>query len=495
MSLAIGQILQNRYRILRQLGQGGMGSVWLAEDLRLVGRRCAIKANIPEANADAQVLTELRNQFYVEAKTLGALDHSNLPKVSDYFTAGDSEYLVMDFVEGENLQEVLDRHIQQFRMPLPEQAVLGWIDQVLDALEYLHRQRPAPIIHRDIKPGNIILTPTGVAKLVDFGLVKLLDHTGQSTAAALRGMGTPAYTALEQYPGNESHTDARTDLYALGATLYHLLTGTPPANVRDRLLSSRALEKPRRLNTKLSTRTEAAILKAIEVHPDQRFQTASQMRAALGGNSVQATVLPRKRGWAALIVMLFVFSLLAITVLAWINGWILPPTPTPTVFTVTIVASETATDTPVVSTPTSTVEPTTQPTAKETAIPTIPISTPTSTRAPTDTPTNIPTATPAAPMAVASGQTNLRAGPGTGYPVVGSLTAGREVKIIGKNEAGTWWQLDSEDGESVWVIANLVETTGAVDTVEVVAAPPTPTTAPTATPARPGLVADFEGGP
>jgi serine/threonine protein kinase len=230
MSLTIGQILQDNYRIAGPLGHGGMGAVYLAEHTRLAGRRFAIKENIPEPNADPQTLAELRNQFYVEAKTLAALDHPNLPKVSDYFTVGANEYLVMDFVEGETLQQVFDRHVQQFRTPLPEKSVLGWADQVLDALAYLHNQRPSPIVHRDIKPGNIILAPNGVVKLVDFGLVKLMGPGGQDTALALRGLGTPAYTALEQYPGSQSHTDARTDLYGLGATLYHLLTGAPPAN-------------------------------------------------------------------------------------------------------------------------------------------------------------------------------------------------------------------------------------------------------------------------
>ena len=111
--------------------------------------------------------------------------------------------------------------------PLPEKPVLIWADQVLDALDYLHSQ-PRPIIHRDIKPGNIILTPQGKVKLVDFGLVKLYDPTNPRTATAMKGMGTPEYTPLEQYAGGAGHTDARSDIYALGATLYHLLTGVIP---------------------------------------------------------------------------------------------------------------------------------------------------------------------------------------------------------------------------------------------------------------------------
>ena len=506
-----GQILQGNYRIIGSLGHGGMGSVYLAEHTRLAGRRFAIKENIPEANADPQTLADLRTQFYVEAKTLAALDHPNLPKVSDYFAMGDNEYLVMDFVEGENLQQVFDRHVQQFRVPLPEKAVLGWTDQVLDALEYLHRQRPSPIVHRDIKPANIILTPTGIVKLVDFGLVKLLDQTGQNTAAALRGMGTPAYTALEQYPGNESHTDARTDLYGLGATLYHLLTGMPPANVRDRLLNPKALEKPRRLNTKLSAHTETAILKAIEVHPDQRFQTASQMRVALGGKAAQAAGVSapaRQRRWVVPIALLALVAVLAAAG-AWRMG-IFPPAPggSPTSGPVaTIVAATSVANASVVLPPTeaptspatvalpatdspAALTPTAAPAETDTPLPTN-TSEPTSTPAPTTPPP--PTATPV-PRAVASGETNLRSGPGTVYPVVDTLPAGGEAKITGKNQDETWWQLQRDDGASVWIIANRVEATGSVDTVEVVAAPPTPTPSPIPTPSRPGLVADFERG-
>lgn len=502
MPLAAGQILQGNYRIVGLLGQGGMGVVYLAEHTRLAGRRFAIKENIPEANADPQTLAELRNQFYVEAKTLAALDHPNLPKVSDYFTVGDNEYLVMDFVEGENLQQVFDRHVQQFSAPLPEKSVLGWADQVLDALAYLHGQRPSPIVHRDIKPGNIILTPTGVVKLVDFGLVKLMGQGSQETALALRGLGTPAYTALEQYPGSESHTDARTDLYALGATLYHLLTGASPANVRDRLLTPKILKKPRRLNPNLSANTEAAILKAIEVHPSQRFQSAGQMRAALGGKAAAPSpAAAPKRSRAVPVAMLAILLLLAAAAWAWTSGMFSVPsvgraTPTDGATIIVIVPTTLVSETVLVSTAAPA---TAAPTFTATPVLDTPTSTatpdPTSTPVPSDTPTLQPTATPAAPVALASGETNLRAGPGTEYPVIGALASGQSLEITGKNQAGTWWQLKTADGETVWIIADRVETTGLVDSVAVVAAPLTPTPAATPTPVRPGLVADFEGGP
>lgn len=147
MSLITGQVLQGTYRILGLLGQGGMGAVYIAEHTRLVGRRFAIKENVPDPIADPRVLAQLRQQFYAEARVLASLDHPNLPKVSDYFALGGNEYLVMDYVEGENLQQVPVQHLLQHGIPLPENLVLDWADQVLDALEYLHSQQPYTIIH------------------------------------------------------------------------------------------------------------------------------------------------------------------------------------------------------------------------------------------------------------------------------------------------------------------------------------------------------------
>ncbi len=277
MPLLSGHILQSRYRILRPLGQGGMAAVYLAEDQRLTGRLCAIKESTPDPYASPQALAQLRQQFHAEASTLAKLDHPNLPKVSDYFSEGGGEYIVMEYVEGENLADALARH----GGPLPEKPVLIWADQVLDALEYLHGQRPNPIIHRDIKPGNIILTPQGKIKLVDFGLVKLLDPNDPRTATVMKGMGTPEYAPLEQYASGAGHTDARSDIYSLGATLYHLLTAVAPPDVHQRLLDPNKMAPPRRHNPALSALTEAAVLRALEVYPQARFQTAAEFRAAL----------------------------------------------------------------------------------------------------------------------------------------------------------------------------------------------------------------------
>ncbi len=232
MPLAVGQLLQGRYRILRLLGQGGMGAVYLAEDTRL-GRQCAVKENIPDPTAAPQVLAQLRQQFQAEARILAALDHPNLPKVYDFFTDGGSEYIVMEYIEGDTLATLSQRQ----GGPLPERPVLIWADQVLDALEELHGQQPRPIIHRDIKPANIILTAKGRIKLVDFGLVKLLDPNDPRTATVMKGMGTPEYAPLEQYASGAGHTDARSDIYsiaefraALAAARAGLGLSIPPAS-------------------------------------------------------------------------------------------------------------------------------------------------------------------------------------------------------------------------------------------------------------------------
>jgi serine/threonine-protein kinase len=278
--LAPGTTLQNRYTIITTLGQGGMGAVYLAEDRRLPGRHCAIKENLPDPNASPPALAQARQQFLAEASILARLDHPNLPKVSDYFTEAGREYLVMDYVEGEDLESAL----QRTGKPLPEKPVLIWTEQVLDALEYLHSQRPQPVIHRDIKPANLRLMPQGKVKLVDFGLVKLLDPNDPQTKTALKGLGTPEYAPLEQYAG-AGHTDARSDLYSLGATLYHLLTNVAPPDVHQRMLNPGVLAPPRQLNRQLSESTEQAVLRAMEIHPDQRYHTAREMRQALKGTA------------------------------------------------------------------------------------------------------------------------------------------------------------------------------------------------------------------
>lgn len=279
--LKAGEVLRGRYKIRRIIGQGGMGSIYLADDLRLEGRQCALKEVEHDRSLPTDLLQEARDQFLREATVLARLDHPNLPKVSDFFSIGSRDYLVMDFVPGKDLRTLMieARHAGQF---LDEQDVLNWSSQLADALTYLHSQEP-PILHRDIKPSNLKVTPSGLVKLVDFGLVKLLAP-GEITITILQGQGTALYTPLEQYGGDAGHTDARTDIYAFGSTLYHLLTSQPPADARERFLDPDRLIPPRQINPDISPRTERAILWAMALHPDDRPQSVEVFRESLLGN-------------------------------------------------------------------------------------------------------------------------------------------------------------------------------------------------------------------
>lgn len=227
MPLNLGQVLQGRYVIQALLGQGGMGSVYRAHDQTL-NRAVAVKERVPDPNASPQGLAQARLQFQREAQVLAALSHPNLPHTYDYFSFGGNEYVVMELIEG----QALDQIVQQ-RGAIGEGAVRAWAAQVLDALMYIHSRN---VIHRDIKPANFILKPDGKVVLVDFGLVKLYDPNNPYTITAMRGMGTPEYAPLEQFsPG--MHTDARSDIYSFGATLYHRLSGRTLLDVPRRLLN------------------------------------------------------------------------------------------------------------------------------------------------------------------------------------------------------------------------------------------------------------------
>jgi serine/threonine-protein kinase len=174
---------------------------------------------------------------------------------------------------------------------LDERDMLGWADQISDALLFMHSQDP-PIFHRDIKPSNLKLTPTGLIKLVDFGLVKV-QASEEQTITILQGRGTALYTPLEQYGGDTGHTDARSDIYAFGATLYHLATNHPPVEARERFLHPDHLVLPRQLNPNLSYRTERAILWALSLHPDERPKDMAALRKALFG-TLEPGTQPRR---------------------------------------------------------------------------------------------------------------------------------------------------------------------------------------------------------
>jgi serine/threonine-protein kinase len=287
-----GTVLRERYELIGLIGQGGMGAVYKAADRRLPGRLCAVKEIWPPPGIGPEALAQTREQFLREASTLARLDHPNLPKVSDYFTltpagatddVADRDYLVMDYVPGQDLDQVAQQARRQGRF-LDPQEVLGWIDQLCQALVYLHGQAP-PVLHRDVKPANVKLTPEGRIKLVDFGLVKPLDPEDPRTLTGLRGIGSLPYTPIEQYAGELGHTDTRSDLYGLGATSYHLLTGQPPVSAQDRFLDPGALRPPREINPAIAPGLERAVLAALALHPNDRPPSVAAWHQRLTGQA------------------------------------------------------------------------------------------------------------------------------------------------------------------------------------------------------------------
>jgi serine/threonine protein kinase/protein-disulfide isomerase len=272
MPLAAGQVLANRYRIATLLGQGGFGAVYKAWDIKLNGP-CAIKENFDTS-------PEAEKQFAREASILFNLRHPNLPMVYDYFSVpGQGQYLGMVYIEGEDLQQLLDRQ----QGSLPEAQVLPWMRQVGEALSYLHSQQP-PVIHRDIKPANIKITPQGQAVLVDFGIAKIYDPQLRTTVGA-RAV-TPGYSPPEQY--GRGSTDARSDLYALGATVYALLTGAEPPDSVDLVAGAKTAGRISSLNPQVSAAVDEAVSRAMQLDREQRFPTVADFSKAL--LSVPATV-------------------------------------------------------------------------------------------------------------------------------------------------------------------------------------------------------------
>jgi serine/threonine protein kinase len=294
VALKPNEVLHERYRIRERIGMGGMGNIYLADDLRLEGRLCALKEVEHDRSVPANLLKEARQQFRREANILARLDHPNLPKVSDFFAVGVRDYLVMDYIPGKDLRTLM-LDAKQKNTFLNEVDVLTWSYQLADALTYLHQQDP-PLVHRDVKPSNLKITPNGMLKLVDFGLVKALVPD-EMTITVIQGRGTAIYTPLEQYGGDGLHTDVRSDIYAFGCTLYHLLTNTPPVDARQRFLRPESLISPRKLNPSIGARTENAILWAMELHPNDRPATVEEFRSYLMGTRElpRRQVLPPKQ--------------------------------------------------------------------------------------------------------------------------------------------------------------------------------------------------------
>jgi serine/threonine protein kinase len=265
MPLEIDSLLHNRYRILEELGGGGMGAVYRGRDESL-GVEVAIKENL-------FVSPETGRQFKREAVLLADLRHPNLPRVTDYFVIeGQGQYLVMDFVPGEDARGLLKIR----KGVLTEEEVLQWATEILDAVAFLH-SRDSPIIHRDIKPGNIKITPEGKAVLVDFGLAKEY-RSAETTTVGARAL-TPGFAPPEQY--GQGRTDERTDVFSLGATLYALITGEIPEDSIRREMGLDSLTPILDHNPNITPSVAEAIEHALNTKPEERFPSITDFKAAL----------------------------------------------------------------------------------------------------------------------------------------------------------------------------------------------------------------------
>ena len=269
--LAPETVLQDRYRIVRQLGQGGMGAVYEAIDQRL-DATVALKETL-------FIEEKLRKQFEREARLLARLHHPALPRVSDHFAEVEGAFLVMQYIPGDDLSEMITRR----RGPFPLEQVLLWGDQLLDALDYLHTQEPQ-IVHRDIKPQNLKLSSRGQIILLDFGLAKgqVGELSRVTTSASIFGY-TPNYAPLEQIQG--LGTDSRSDIYALAATLYHLATGVKPPDALTRAAAivngqPDPLLRADQVNPGVSAQAAAVLQRAMAQNREQRYASAGDMRNA-----------------------------------------------------------------------------------------------------------------------------------------------------------------------------------------------------------------------
>jgi hypothetical protein len=269
--LAPDTVLQERYRIVRQLGRGGMGAVYEAVDQRL-GITVALKETLSSE-------ASMRKQFEREARLLAGMQHPALPQVSDHFVEGSRAFLVMQFIAGVDLARI----ISQQPGPFPRDQVIAWADQLLDALIYLH-SRDRQVIHRDIKPHNLKLTATGQIALLDFGLAKAQPSDPSVTSSQAFFGYTRHYAPLEQI--QDQHTDPRSDIYALGATLYHLLTGIKPPDAMVRAAAvinsgPDPLLPANKIHEAVGPQIAAILAKAMAQKPEDRYADANEFREAL----------------------------------------------------------------------------------------------------------------------------------------------------------------------------------------------------------------------
>lgn len=251
----IGSVIDGKYEILKEIGRGGMSIVYLAMDKRL-NKQWAVKEIRKKGSGKNDEIVV--NSLLAEANMMKKLDHPALPRIVDIIDNGVTIYVVMDYIEGESLDKILNEYGAQ-----PEERVVGWAKQLCDALSYLHSQKP-PIIYRDMKPANVMLKPEGNIKIIDFGIAREYKEQNLADTTVL---GTKGYAPPEQYSGQ---TDARSDIFALGMTMHHLLTGVDPR-------SGEAYAPVRQWNPELSEGIEIIIDRCVEPAAENRYQSCSDL--------------------------------------------------------------------------------------------------------------------------------------------------------------------------------------------------------------------------
>ena len=256
--IPIGTVIDTKYEILKEIGRGGMSTVYLAMDNRL-NKQWAIKEIKKTSDKNNHIVIQ---SFLVEANLLKTLDHPTLPRIVDIIDNGSGAiYVVMDYIAGESLNKVVQRYGAQ-----PQEYVIEWAKQLCNVLAYLH-SRPTPIIYRDMKPGNVMLTPDGNVKLIDFGIAREYKAENLEDTTSL---GTRGYAAPEQF-GGKGQTDARTDIYGLGVTIYYLLTNQNPCEPPYEIYPIR------QINPNLSTGLEKIIQKCTRLDPKERYQSCEEL--------------------------------------------------------------------------------------------------------------------------------------------------------------------------------------------------------------------------
>jgi serine/threonine protein kinase len=271
--LVLGECLSGRYRIERVLGKGGMGAVYLGIMDSLGGKKFAIK-EMEFVEQGHRTKEQALDQFRKEASFLANLNHPNLVPVTDFFTDGGKHYLVMSYVEGQTLQE----RIEKLQKPLTWSEMKPRVDALLDVLNYLHTQNP-PIIFRDLKPSNIMIEPSGHLRLIDFGIARTAQP-GQETSTFLKGTGTSGFSPIEQYGMGET-TDQRSDIYSFGATVYYLLTGRLPPDAVHRVSSGKPMVPPTELNPGSPRYLDGILLKCLAVRQSGRYNSVGEIRREL----------------------------------------------------------------------------------------------------------------------------------------------------------------------------------------------------------------------